>query len=150
MPGDAMLAPVVKHVDLDGAVVVRSRGWIVAGDRGVGGDDLFIRRGKHLGLGLRGPLHHEVAGGGAGAVADLIVVHHAPGSFHLAGEVEARRRRGQRRGGVGSEQQSARIVPGCLFAELELHGVDASWIGLHGHAFLASVGAVAEHLYRHG
>src|SRR5947209_2877803 len=78
--------------------------------------------------------------GGAGAVADLIVVHHAPCGFHLVGEVDAGGRRWQPRRRVSGEQQSTRVMPGSLFSKLELLAVDAGRIRFHRDTSFGSAG----------
>src|SRR5208282_1587822 len=108
--GDTGLAPVVEDVDFLSAVVVGSGLGVVAGDGGIGGYDLRVGGDEYFGLGIGGPFHHEVSGGGAGAVADLGVIHHAPGDVHLCGEIQAGGWSGERGSGVGGKEQSSRIV----------------------------------------
>ena len=127
MSGDAGLPPVVQDIDLDSAVVVRPRRRVVAGDGRVGRNDLLVAGRRHLLAGVGGPLHDQVAGGRAGTVADLIVVHHPP-SLYFAGEVEAGWRRRQCRRNVGSHQQCARIMPCDLLSQLQFLGIDARGI----------------------
>jgi len=133
-----------------GTVFIGAGCEIVAGDGGIGGHDLRVGRREHLGLRACGPFHDEVSGCGAGAIADLLVIHHAPWAFDLFGEVEGGRRRGQGGRGVGSEQQSTRVVPRHVFTQLQLEGIDSGWVRLHGNA-LACVGGMSVELpYGHG
>ena len=64
-------------------------------------------------------LHHEVASGGASAVADLGVIHHAPGNFHLGGQIKAGRWSWQSRRGVSGKQQGSGIMARRVFTEFQ-------------------------------
>ena len=127
-------------------MVVRSRRRIVAGDGGIGRDDLRVRRGDRCGLGIGAPFHDEMLKGGAGAVAELVVIHHAPWDFDLVGEMSWWRAARAGRGGVGSEQQSPRWALASLVCRLlSVEGMDSA-LGRSFQVtlFCASVGAVVE------
>ena len=130
---DPGLAPVIQHIHLVRAIVVRASHRIVASDRRIRGHDLLVGGRGHFLLCVHRPFHDQVPRGRAGAVANLIVVHHAP-RLYLRGQIETCRRSRQRRRHVRRQQQSARIMSRHALAQLEFERINLARIGFHSDA----------------
>ena len=75
---DPSLTPIIQDINLLRAVVIGSGHGVVSSDGGIGCHDLLVSGRDHLLAGICRPFHDQVPGSGAGAVANLVVVHHAP------------------------------------------------------------------------
>ena len=116
MSGDPRIAPVIQHTQFVRAGIGGGIGRGIAGDGGIGGEHGGISR-NEFGLRLAGPEHFQMAGGGAGAVAHLVVGEHEPGG-DLAGPVNGGRH-GRQGGQIARQFEGAGVVPDGFFAKLE-------------------------------
>src|SRR5262249_31327867 len=118
---DSDVAPVAKHVELDGALIRVRNARRVAGDRRVRGDDVSVRR-RDLGAGVGCPDLEQVTSGRARAIAQSVVGELTP--------VRRRLRRPRTLPGeltpglevVGQEQRAA-VMPRRELAEHHLANV---------------------------